>query len=48
MAFDASKVMDIEGMSSADFTVWRSAKQNEVMQVLIKITKLIDILDRYS
>ena len=37
MTFDASKVMDIEGMSSADFAVWRAGKQNEVMIVWIKL-----------
>ena len=41
MAFDASKVMDIEGMSSADFAVWRSAKQNEVMIVWIRLSNSV-------
>ena len=41
MAFDASKVMDIEGMSSADFAVWRSAKQNEVIIVWIRLSNSV-------
>ena len=34
MTFDPSKVTDIEGMSAADFGVWKSAKQNEVTRIL--------------
>ena len=30
MTFDASKTSDVEKMSSADFGVWRTSKQNEV------------------
>ena len=30
MAFDPSKVTDVETMTNADFSVWRTSKQHEV------------------
>ena len=34
MTFDNAKVTDVEGMSPADFGVWKSAKYNEVINQL--------------
>ena len=31
MSFDPSKSTDVEKMTSADFAVWRTSKQNEVI-----------------
>ena len=30
MTFDPTKPTDVENMSSGDYTVWRTSKQNEV------------------
>ena len=34
MTFDPAKVTDIEGMTAADFGVWKAARQSEVGQML--------------
>ena len=31
MTFDVNKAVEVEGMTAADFGVWKSAKQNEVI-----------------
>ena len=31
MTFDVNKAVEVEGMTAADFGVWKSAKQNEVL-----------------
>ena len=31
MAFDPSKITEVETMTSADFAVWKTSKQNEVI-----------------
>ncbi len=31
MTFDVNKATEVEGMSTVDFGVWKSAKQNEVI-----------------
>ena len=34
MTFNVNKVTEVEGMSVADFGVWKSAKQNEVITLI--------------
>ena len=34
MTFDVNKVTEVEQMSIADFGVWKSAKQNEVITLI--------------
>ena len=34
MTFDPAKVTDIEGMTAADFGVWKAARQSEVGRML--------------
>ena len=34
MTFDPSKETDIEGMTAADFGVWKAARQSEVRRTL--------------
>ena len=34
MTFDPTKETDIEGMTDADFGVWKAARQSEVGQML--------------
>ena len=47
MTFDPSKETEIEGMTAADFGVWKSAKQGEVTRMFKYISQLHRlILDR--
>ena len=47
MTFDPAKVTEIEGMTAADFGVWKSAKQNEVTRMFEYISQFHRlILDR--
>ena len=40
MTFDPSKETEIEGMTAADFGVWKSAKQGEVTRMFKHISQL--------
>ena len=42
MTFDPTKPTDVEAMSSGDYTVWRTGKQNEVRHEMIS-----SLLDKY-
>ena len=42
MTFDPSKETEIEGMTAADFGVWKSAKQNEVTRMFKHIFDFIE------
>ena len=47
MTFDPSKETEIEGMTAADFGVWKSAKQGEVTRMFKYISQFHRlILDR--
>ena len=47
MTFDPSKETEIEGMTAADFGVWKSARQGEVRRMLEYISQFYRlILDR--
>ena len=35
MAFDPTKVTEVETMTNADFSVWRTSKQHEVRPQMI-------------
>ena len=41
MTFDPSKTSDVEKMSAADFAVWRTSKQNEVIAQMYYFTDLL-------
>ena len=41
MTFDPSKTSDVEKMSAADFVVWRTSKQNEVISQMYYFTDLL-------
>ena len=40
MAFDPSKTTDVETMTNADFSVWRTSKQHEVRPQIFRISHL--------
>ena len=41
MTFDPSKETDIEGMTDADFGVWKAARQSEVERTLEYISSFL-------
>ena len=41
MGFDPTKPTEIEDMTSGDFAVWRTSKQNEVRFRIIYFARLI-------
>ena len=44
MSFDPSKTSDVEKMSAADFAVWRTGKQNEVIAQVYHLNDFLHVI----